>query len=93
MYYNLIFIKIKIQINKYNIGWVKHQPQNWNHKLDSKHITDPLKNSFGKETVKLEAVANNNLVIMSSVIAIKDGKETQGWVVLFDFIFIDIIQI
>ena len=35
------------------------------------------KNSFGKETVKLEAVADNNLIIIS-VIAIKDGKETQG---------------
>ena len=50
------------------------------------------KNPFGKETVKLEAVANNNLIIIS-VIAIKDGKETQGWVVLFDFIFTDVIQI
>ena len=35
------------------------------------------KSSFGKETVKLEVVANNNLIIIS-VIAIKDGKETQG---------------
>ena len=35
------------------------------------------KNSFAKETVKLEAVADNNLIIIS-VIAIKDGKETQG---------------
>ena len=34
-------------------------------------------NFFRKETVKLEAVVDNNLIIIS-VIAIKDGKETQG---------------